>query len=82
MKWCESSRAQEIQVTPAIRLKDVYGMQARVATVRDWRRTIRFAATLEFGLVDQQIEPAIRGVEPDAIAVTHERNRPAGRSLG
>ena len=75
-------RHQEVQIASSIRLKDVQGVKARVATLGNRRLAIRYPAPLELNVIDEQIEPAIRGVEPDVIAVPHERDRSPAAASG
>ena len=72
---------KEVEVAAAIGLQYVRGVELRVAAVGHDGRTPRGTPSLEFRIVDEQIEASSGGIETDAIAVTHEGERTAGRGF-
>jgi hypothetical protein len=76
LRCSRSVRDEKVQVAAAIRLKDVRGVKARIASPGNRRRPIDRAAPLEFDVIDEQVEAAARGVEADAIAVRTSASGP------
>src|SRR5882762_8780622 len=76
--------AHEVEVAAFVGLQDRLVEEMRVATRRPFGRGLRpqrSAALVELGIIDQQIDAALFDVEPDHVAVLHQRQRAADRGL-
>src|SRR5579883_2161524 len=73
---------QKLEIAALVGAGDLLGKELGIAALgRPWQRRRGRGALLQLGLVDQNSNAALLDRKPDAIAVTHETERPAGSGV-
>src|SRR6185503_18676301 len=74
---------EEVEIRALVRLQDVVVIEAPVAALERWlRRLPPGLALLQFGIRHEKLQPSLRYIQLDLVAVLDQRERAARGRLG